>query len=88
MVFATVPNTYFHELGPEQPGTPSPEVVELESASCMSNKSIIYSTSAQTGFSEGGGKTVTSYERRHSESKAFRLKKRSWIEAGSIGRPS
>lgn len=59
MVFAKLPNSIFSELGVEIPEGDGPEVIDLENATFLSNKSARYSVYGQVELTEGSWETVT-----------------------------
>lgn len=56
IVFATLQNTVVRELGVERPVASGPEGISLENASCVLNKSVIYSLPDKLAQSKGAGK--------------------------------
>lgn len=77
IVFAGLPNSNVCELDVERSKTTGPEVIELENATCKSNKTVVYKSSGLTESREGGWERVTSRKRRQRKCKVSGLKERS-----------
>lgn len=56
IMFATLPNTIVRDLTIERYESPSPGVIDLKKATCLSNESDFYSTLDSVNLAKGAGK--------------------------------